>query len=134
MKFTLHHFELLFAWIIVYWISEIMNYLNSIFRLDEEVLTLPIFSIMGMEIVALFSRPSISYMEIVVKPASLDYSCTQSFETQTSVSGLIFTNGKVNYCLCAFDWDLWTQNVFLLFLAPPLAMCGCMLISPLATS
>jgi hypothetical protein len=37
-----------------------MNYLNSIFRLDEEVLTLPIFLIMGMEIVALFSRPSIS--------------------------------------------------------------------------
>jgi hypothetical protein len=74
-----------------------------------------------MEIVALFSRLSIFYMEIVMKPASLDYSCIQNFETQSFVLWLIFTNGKVDYCLCAFDGDLWTQNVFLLFLTPPLA-------------
>ncbi len=124
----------MFAWIIVYWIYEIMNYLTSVFWLDEEVLTLTIFLIMGMEIVALFSQLFIFYMEIVVKPASLDYSCIQNFETQSFVLWLIFTNGKVDYCLCAFDCVLWTQNVFLLFLTPPLAMRGCLFISPLTTS
>jgi hypothetical protein len=62
-----------------------MNYLTSVFWLDEEVLTLTIFLIMGMEIVALFSQLFIFYMEIVVKPASLDYSCIQNFETQSFV-------------------------------------------------
>jgi hypothetical protein len=73
-------------------------------------------------------------MEIVVKLASLDYLCIQNFGTQSFVLRLIFTSGKVDYCLCAFNCDLWTQNVFLLLLAPPLAMCGCMFISPLTTS
>jgi hypothetical protein len=98
------------------------------------MLTLPIFLIVGMEIVALFSWLSIFYMEIVVQLTSVDYSCKQKFKTQSFVLWLIFTNGKVDCCLCAFDCDLWTQNVFLLLLAPPLAMCECMLISLLATS
>ncbi len=70
------------------------------------MLTLPIFLIVVLEIVALFSRLSISYMEIVVKLASLDYSYIQNFETQSFVLRLIFTNGKVDCCLCAFACEL----------------------------
>jgi hypothetical protein len=129
VKFWNSNYTILNYCLLNFWIIWIM-----FFWLYEEGLTLPIFSIVGMEIVAIFSWLSIFYMEIVVKSVSLDYYCIRNFETQGFVLWLIFTNGKVDYGLCAFDCDLWTQNVFLLFLAPPLAMHGCMFISPLTKS